>query len=292
MALVVSVAVFVGAAIPPAHSQSLKETACRIFQGKAKCGETIAVVDAGACIVTVRSKSFENLDPADAGCLIESIGAKRLFLRGSGRTISITRKTAVNSVPVRASIRVTGPGVVQVMTGYDKHGAPIWTPQNSSVFEVKGDVAASRRAVAHLKRDLCGITPAATLRPATPRTMSVQRAFQSAARGEIVLIDIRRQSEWRQTGVGTHAVAITMHQNFADFARQARALAAQRGNKPIALICASGGRSSRLQKRLAKHGISGVIDVHEGMVGGFHGPGWINSGLPVRPYPAKSTPQK
>jgi rhodanese-related sulfurtransferase len=236
-----------------------------------------------ACVITVRSKAFENLDPADAGCLIESVGTKRLFLRGQGRTVSVTRTPA--------TIRIAGQGAVQVLTGHDKQGAEVWTPQNASAFGLNGDVSITKRAIAHLRRDLCGATPAAVQSPSAERTMSAQTAFQRAARGEILLIDIRRQSEWRRTGIGKHAVPVTMHQDFKDFLSQVRALAARRGNRPIALICASGGRSYRMQRRLASHGFSAVIDVHEGMVGGFHGPGWINSGLPIRPYrpPAPET---
>ncbi len=53
------------------------------------------------------------------------------------------------------------------------------------------------------------------------------------------------------------------------------------GDKPIALICATGGRSARLLAALKRAGYSGFIDVSEGMLGSRRGPGWIARGLPI-----------
>jgi rhodanese-related sulfurtransferase len=47
------------------------------------------------------------------------------------------------------------------------------------------------------------------------------------------------------------------------------------------LICATGGRSGSVMRRLRQSGYDGFIDVSEGMLGSRRGPGWINSGLPV-----------
>ena len=58
----------------------------------------------------------------------------------------------------------------------------------------------------------------------------------------------------------------------------ARDLAAGR---PVALICATGGRSAQLLAALKRAGYSGFIDVSEGMLGSRRGPGWIARGLPI-----------
>jgi len=292
LAIVVLNVVCFGAAIPLAYSQSLKETACQLFHGKRACGSAVEVIDPKACIIAVRSKAYEKLDPADAGCLIETVGARRVFLRNAGRAIKAVPVPAGDGKPAQVSIHLTGRGVAHLMTAHDKHGAPVWTPHNRWEFKPGGDKAATLGAIARLTRNLCPLQSTAARPVSKSRTMTARAAFEQAARGDIVLIDIRRRSEWRQTGIGKHAVPITMDQDFSTFIKQVRTLAAQRGNRPIALICANGGRSHQLQKRLAQQGFSNVIDVHDGMVGGFHGPGWINSDLPVRPFPARPAPRK
>jgi rhodanese-related sulfurtransferase len=79
-----------------------------------------------------------------------------------------------------------------------------------------------------------------------------------------------------------NAHAITMHQSIYKFVDQLKKAG---GNKrPIALICAEGVRSSAMQRTLKQYGFKGILDVREGMVGGKARPGWIKSGLPVKPY--------
>lgn len=112
--------------------------------------------------------------------------------------------------------------------------------------------------------------------------MSAPDALAAAAKGEIVLVDIRTRGEWKQTGLAKPALAISMHE--AGFVRNlARAL---RGNRTstVALICATGGRSAHMQRILATAGFTNVIDVSEGMIGSSAGPGWLRRGLPVKAW--------
>lgn len=112
--------------------------------------------------------------------------------------------------------------------------------------------------------------------------MSAPDALAAAARGEIVLVDIRTRGEWKQTGLAQPALAISMHE--ADFVRNlAKALDGNRAN-PVALICATGGRSAHMQRILATAGFTNVIDVSEGMFGSGAGPGWLKRGLPVKTW--------
>ena len=80
--------------------------------------------------------------------------------------------------------------------------------------------------------------------------LEVSQAHARAKAGEIVLVDVRRPSEWRASGVPASGHAITMHQNGVLFL--AKLLAATGGDKtrPLALICATGGRTTWLQPRL------------------------------------------
>ena len=112
--------------------------------------------------------------------------------------------------------------------------------------------------------------------------MSASDAHKLALSGDVLLVDIRTHGEWKQTGLGATALAISMHKpGFVDKLAEA---AGQDKNKKIALICATGGRSNWLQGQLAKFGFTNVVDVSEGMLGSSAGPGWLKAGLPVKPF--------
>lgn len=111
-------------------------------------------------------------------------------------------------------------------------------------------------------------------------------AHQRALAGEITLIDVRAPKEWRETGTPEHALLITMHGKDGVGGFVAGVAAAMGGDKskPVALICAAGGRSSRLQAALEKEGYTHVIDVAEGVEGGLFSKGWQARGLPLVVY--------
>lgn len=121
------------------------------------------------------------------------------------------------------------------------------------------------------------------------RHMEVRQAHAKAKSGSVVLVDVRRPSEWKASGVPASGHAITMHQSGERFLKQL--LAATGGNraKPLALICATGGRTSWLQPRLRKAGFTNLINVTEGMMGSRFGAGWLKKGLPVRRWSGSSS---
>ncbi|MEO0931960.1 MAG: rhodanese-like domain-containing protein, partial [Pseudomonadota bacterium] len=47
-------------------------------------------------------------------------------------------------------------------------------------------------------------------------------------------------------------------------------------------ICARGVRSARMTNRLTQAGLTQIIDIPEGMLGSFAGPGWVKRDLPIR----------
>lgn len=112
--------------------------------------------------------------------------------------------------------------------------------------------------------------------------LSPRTAHDLASKGVIVLIDIRTPQEWRQTGIGQSATPISMHA--PGFLERIATVTNGDKSKPIALICASGGRSGRMQKELTELGYADVRDVDQGMLGNGAGPGWIKSGMPTKPY--------
>lgn len=121
--------------------------------------------------------------------------------------------------------------------------------------------------------------PAATREEA----LDVRAAERLAADDKIVLIDIRTPGEWRRTGVPSGAVAITMHQRADKFLKSVLAATEGRHDVPVALICATGGRSTKMLRELKEAGFTKVYNVVEGMNGSRFGPGWLKQGLPVRP---------
>jgi rhodanese-related sulfurtransferase len=117
-------------------------------------------------------------------------------------------------------------------------------------------------------------------------TLGVEEAYRKSTAGQLVLIDIRQPSEWRDTGVPATGYAITMHQDERAFLRAVRAVTGGNHDRAIGLICAAGVRSARMQAILSQRGYTNVVNVAAGVTGGFYGKGWIGAGLPVRNWAA------
>ena len=109
--------------------------------------------------------------------------------------------------------------------------------------------------------------------------LTAKEAFAKAATGKITLIDIRTPEEWAETGSGAGAKRLDMRRN--DFGAALDKILGGDKSKPVALICARGVRSSRLSRALRNGGYTNIIDVPEGMLGSYAGPGWLERGLPV-----------
>lgn len=120
----------------------------------------------------------------------------------------------------------------------------------------------------------------------TQQQMSVQEVHRLSSKGELFLVDIRSVEEWKQTGLAPQAIPMTIHQRggIPQFSKQLLTLLEGDKNKRVAVICAGGVRSARVQKYLKRQGFSNIIDVNEGMIGGWFTQGWIEQGLPVKPY--------
>lgn len=140
------------------------------------------------------------------------------------------------------------------------------------------------------------LTEAAVVRPAEAQlgwlfgkqnlgdVLTAKEAHEKALSGDIVLVDVRSSAEWRESGVGASAHAISMHQDPQTFVTQLTEAMGGDRSKPLAVICATGSRTTYLQGALKKLGFSQPINVVEGMMGSGHGPGWIRQGLPVRAW--------
>ncbi len=122
---------------------------------------------------------------------------------------------------------------------------------------------------------------------ASPQLASAQQAdiwsardAQDALAGDLIrMIDVRSRAEWAETGVARDAWPISLHED--RFSERLLAAKIAADGRPLALICATGGRSGYVYKSLRDAGYAGFVDVSEGMLGSARGPGWIASGLPI-----------
>ncbi len=116
-------------------------------------------------------------------------------------------------------------------------------------------------------------------------------AVEAAGRvqaGKLVLVDIRTPQEWRATGIPAGARRSDWWQDGGrrQFLADITAFTAGDRARPVALICARGGRSSQALRFLRAQGFTAVYDVGEGMLGSRAGVGWLARKLPMTPCPA------
>ena len=114
---------------------------------------------------------------------------------------------------------------------------------------------------------------------AEPKIMPAKEAARAVSKGEIVLIDIRTPDEWAESGVAKGAWPIDMVSK--DFGTRIQAVLKAETDKPIAIICATGGRTLFLQNIITQNGLGEVWDVGEGMYGSRHGQGYLKAKLPL-----------
>lgn len=124
------------------------------------------------------------------------------------------------------------------------------------------------------------MTIAATTIPERAHPQDAHKLMKDAG---LVLVDIRTEGEWMRTGVAEGAVTLTA--SGPEFADHILDLLGGDKARPVGLVCASGNRSAYVQRFLQAQGFTHVVNVVEGMTGGFGaGPGWILRGLPTVPY--------
>ena len=121
-----------------------------------------------------------------------------------------------------------------------------------------------------------------------PKVLSTPQAHDRAAAGELLIIDVRSPAEWRETGVpaGARTVTIPNRDGIAAFAAELREAIGEDRERPVAVICASGVRSTAAFNLLQNQGYQNIFNLREGMLGNDQdGPGWIARGLPTEHCP-------
>ena len=133
------------------------------------------------------------------------------------------------------------------------------------------------------RRQFCVLSGAAVIpgfaMSATPEVWSALELAEALDSNAAILLDVRSRAEWADTGLATGAWPVSQHE--PGFEQRLFAARDRSAGKPVALICATGGRSGRVFAALKRAGYSEFIDVPEGMLGSSSGPGWIARGLPM-----------
>ena len=120
--------------------------------------------------------------------------------------------------------------------------------------------------------------------------LTAVKAHERAARGDLLILDVRAEREWRRTGMPGDAVGVSVHDADGRVGFLVTALVAVDGDRsrPIATICDSGERAARASAWLREAGFDQVYTVKEGLYGRHdetgHEPGWLNRGLPITVY--------
>ena len=107
-------------------------------------------------------------------------------------------------------------------------------------------------------------------------------AYEEAKKGELVLVDVRNPNEWMKTGLPEPAVPISLQD--PQFLQKLEEATGGDHEKKVAFICASGARSGQVALALPQYGWKNVMNVAGGMTGSMRTPGWVQLGLPTKPY--------
>ena len=110
--------------------------------------------------------------------------------------------------------------------------------------------------------------------------ISAKDALTRLESGGLILIDVRRPDEWLSTGVAKGAWLLDMTDE--NFGAYLNAVLQRNPDHEVAIICRTGNRTGYLSSVLEDNGMTGVLDVSEGMEGGPNGTGWIPGGLPTQ----------
>ena len=95
----------------------------------------------------------------------------------------------------------------------------------------------------------------------------------------VMIVDVRRAEEWKETGVisGSKRLTYSDAQRRVDpeWVKKMKAIAPP--DKPVALICRTGGRTTAAARLLDEAGYKKVYNARGGIYA------WIDAGLPVVP---------
>tara|TARA_X000001036_G_C20370922_1_gene680494 strand:- start:92 stop:568 length:477 start_codon:yes stop_codon:yes gene_type:complete len=121
--------------------------------------------------------------------------------------------------------------------------------------------------------------------------ITINKAFQSYTKNELVIIDIRTVREWKMTGVIPQSYLINMHtEDFSEnpnFLNEVELVLNKLKKKNIAFICASGARSEIVANYFIEKNYKNISHIPDGIVG-KENDGWLYLGHPIKSYEEES----
>ena len=115
--------------------------------------------------------------------------------------------------------------------------------------------------------------------------LAAREAHALSASGSLTLVDVRTPAEWRAEGLPDGAAAVSLNQTGGRQAFLDGILDLVDGDRdrPLAVICNTGIRSSTARAFLERNGFTRIHDVAGGLHGSELGTGWMADGLPMEP---------
>ncbi len=134
----------------------------------------------------------------------------------------------------------------------------------------------TRRALLGAALSFQGLVAALAQTPSP--VLSAREAYDASKTGGLLLIDIRTQAEWADTGVPKGATRLDAES--AGFEVRLAGLRLDNPGKRIALIDRTGGLSASVRQKLSQRGWRDLVVVRGGILGEA---GWLAESLPVEP---------
>jgi rhodanese-related sulfurtransferase len=136
--------------------------------------------------------------------------------------------------------------------------------------------AMTRRALLGAALSFQGLVAAMAQTPSP--LLSAREAYDASRTGRLLLVDIRTQAEWADTGVPQGAIRLDA--DSSGFEVRLAGLRLDNPGKRIALIDRTGGLSASVRQKLSQRGWRDLVVVRGGMLGEA---GWLAERLPVEP---------
>jgi len=113
--------------------------------------------------------------------------------------------------------------------------------------------------------------------------LAAREAHALSETDSLTLVDVRTPAEWRAEGIPDGAAAVSLNQPGGRQAFLEGILALVDGDRerPLAMICNTGIRSSAARAFLKRNGFTHVYDVAGGLHGSERGTGWMADDLPM-----------
>ena len=115
--------------------------------------------------------------------------------------------------------------------------------------------------------------------------LNIKDALKAYKEDNLIVVDIRTEKEWKETGIIPNSILVSMHNNNyeenSNFIEQITNILDKHSKENIVFICASGARSEIVTNYFFKEGYQNVSHIPEGIIG-KNKDGWLFLGYPIK----------